>query len=120
MPLGHWVPSPDLDRVPNLDPHPDPEPEPNSQVEGLVLGIAHQAVGDALLPPILAALRAEVSRSLRDQGPGGGGGGVGGVTREWEDALRTWRVANAVLLDDGDMRTGFYGAAQAAAIRGPE
>lgn len=81
-----------------------------------MLSITHQAVGDALLPPILAALRAEVSRSLRDQGCRGG---VGGGTAEWEDALRTWRVANAVLLDGGDMRTGFYGAAQAAAIRGP-
>ena len=86
--------------------------------EEAILNVTHQGLGDAILPPLLAALRTRVSQSLREGTKGSGGGNSLDRSLEWGPSLRVWRAASAVLLDGGGSNVGFFERGRGAAGSG--
>jgi hypothetical protein len=83
-------------------------------VEAVVLGATHRHVGFALLPPLLAKLKSIVGRCLTAEKAGHGstskappGRSEPVAIEEWKSALRAWRTAEAILVNDGKPATSF-------------
>ena len=96
-----------LDRYRAKPKHKSPAAAHHHAFEEAILNVTHQALGEAILPPLLAALRTRVSQSLRSQGNGENAD----TAAQWEEALRSWRAASAVLLDGGNVAVGFFSKA---------